>query len=238
MPTLDQPEAREGAIDTTHPDQDVLLPSSSQENFASASQSFRLDTPDWYSTAAQFALDAPDVSMTDLASFSPVTLSSHTAKQPLIVDDNPEFAPSDQTTVFSLASGPIPMVLQPPFSTSWSDTTSSSASSIAAPPSPSTPSELVRVLSEYPSLLMRGSFHSPFLHFSLYPLYSKAVPDMTYLPWTATAICCGSGINFPDGNRFFRRAMDAARQRLVSTFVSIARFLKSPDQLLIILSAD
>jgi hypothetical protein len=69
---------------------------------------------------------------------------------------------------------------------------------------------------------MKGSFFSPFLHLSLYSLYSNVVPDMTFLPLTSMAICCGSGINISDGNRFFRRAMDAARQRLIGSFVSAA----------------
>lgn len=78
---------------------------------------------------------------------------------------------------------------------------------------------VVRVLSEYPSLLMKGSFLSPFLHLSLYSLYSNIVPDMSFLPQTAMAICCSGGITIPGSNRFFRRAIDAARQRLIGSFV-------------------
>jgi hypothetical protein len=48
---------------------------------------------------------------------------------------------------------------------------------------------------------------------------------MTFLPLTSMAICCGSGISMSDGNRFFRRAMDAARQRLIGSFVRATRTL-------------
>jgi hypothetical protein len=81
---------------------------------------------------------------------------------------------------------------------------------------------------------MKGAFSTPILHMSMYALYSNIVPDMTYLPQTSMAICCGSGLNFPDTNRFFRRAMDAAKQRLIGNFVGAARYILGlrPDQML------
>ena len=61
----------------------------------------------------------------------------------------------------------------------------------------------------------------------MYARYSNVIPDMTYLPQTLMAIGCGSGLNNPDTNRFFRRAMDAAQQRLIKNFVGATKSIQS-----------
>ncbi|KAK9320898.1 hypothetical protein V1517DRAFT_340336 [Lipomyces orientalis] len=214
-PAPDDSEQRRDAADAA--DSNLQSSSSRIGNFAVSSQSFDLDLPAWYFPASPYSLETSDVAMADLAKFPPVTLPGFTATQPSMVHVSPDFTPSNQTLWLSPASRGISAPA--PLASSSSDGVSS-ASSAATPPSPSTSLAIVRVLGEYPSLLMKGSFVSPILHLSLYSLYSNVVPDMTYLPLTSMAICCGSGINFPDGNRFFRRAMDAARERLIGSFPS------------------
>ncbi|KAK9427489.1 hypothetical protein V1505DRAFT_388751 [Lipomyces doorenjongii] len=214
-PTPDHSEQRRDAADAA--DSNLQSSSSRIGNFAVSSQSFDLDLPAWYFPASPYSLETSDVAMADLAKFPPVTIPGFTATQPSMVHESPEFTPSSQTLWLSPASRGISAPA--PLASSSSDSVSS-ASSAAILPSPSTSLALVRVLGEYPSLLMKGSFVSPILHLSLYSLYSNVVPDMSYLPLTSMAICCGSGINFPDGNRFFRRAMDASRERLIGSFPS------------------
>ncbi|KZF24890.1 hypothetical protein L228DRAFT_243632 [Xylona heveae TC161] len=77
--------------------------------------------------------------------------------------------------------------------------------------------DFVFLLKQYPKLLLRDDFSSPFLHHSL---YSDNVPDMTTLARTSTAICCGSAIGMKDGARYVKRAMDAERQRLIDAYPS------------------
>ncbi|KAF2854605.1 hypothetical protein T440DRAFT_504873 [Plenodomus tracheiphilus IPT5] len=84
-------------------------------------------------------------------------------------------------------------------------------------PPPSTSLDAVRILGEYPAKLLSEELVAPFLHRTL---YSDAVPDMTSLPWTSMAICCGSGLDSKNSKRFVRRAIDAARQRLIEAFPS------------------
>ncbi|EXJ77341.1 hypothetical protein A1O3_09567 [Capronia epimyces CBS 606.96] len=148
------------------------------------------------------------MNLPDLAS-TPAPLSGFPVGKPSMVQDSRDFAPASQTRQLSPASRGTP-VLTPPLSDSASSTRPHPASSI--------PLALVRRIGEYPSLLMKGAFMSPLLHLSLYSLYSNVVPDMTLLPQTLMAIACGSGIRSSDSSRFFRRAMDAARQRLIASF--------------------
>lgn len=77
--------------------------------------------------------------------------------------------------------------------------------------------ELTRVLEQYPNLLVRDDFTSPFLHRLL---YDEEVPDMTTLVRTSMAVCCGSAMETADGARFARQAMDMERQRLIQTYPS------------------
>lgn len=142
-------------------------------------------------------------------------LPNFTTVQQSIGQDSRNLTPSSQAFTLSPASRGIPVPrLAPP--------SSGSSSSAGTPPSFSASLALVGILSEYSSLLMKESFYSPFIHLPLYTLYSNVAPDMSFLPQTSMAICCGSGINIPNGNRFFRRAVDAARQRLIESFVSTA----------------
>lgn len=118
-------------------------------------------------------------------------------------------------SVMSLSSTswniPLPIPIAPP--------TNDNARPPGSTPSPTSSLDLVHLLGKYPNDLLREEFTTPFLHQTL---YSDAVPDMTSLPLTSMAICCGSGVNFKESIRFVRRAMDAERQRLIEAFVSIA----------------
>jgi hypothetical protein len=120
---------------------------------------------------------------------------------------------SHSGSVMSLSSPswniPFPMpIASPP-----SDVATSAGSTM----SPPTLLDIVRLLGEYPSQLLKEEFTTPFLHWSL---YSDTVPDMASLPLTSMAICCGGGVNSKEGIRFIKRAMDAERQRLIEAFVS------------------
>ncbi|KAH8585439.1 hypothetical protein B0O99DRAFT_587368 [Bisporella sp. PMI_857] len=195
--------------------------SSGMETFVTSKQPFELDLPAWDFSASSYSLESFDMTMAELANPSPVKGSSFNALQSTMIHESPDFPPPGQTLSLSPASRGIPAL--PPLAPPSSDSSSSAATppSPSTPPPPSTSLTLVRALSKYPALLMKGSFFSPFLHLSLYSLYSNVVPDMTFLPQTSMAICCSSGINMSDSNRFFRRAMDAARQRLIGGFSSL-----------------
>lgn len=79
-----------------------------------------------------------------------------------------------------------------------------------------TPRTSVNVLRQYPSLLLSVDFSSPLIHRFM---YNEQVPDMTTLPRTSMAICCGSGIHSRDSTRYIKRAIDAERQSLIENFV-------------------
>lgn len=74
----------------------------------------------------------------------------------------------------------------------------------------------VHILGQYPSLLLSDDFSSPFIH---RVMYNEQVPDMTTLPRTSMAICCGSGIHSDDSARYVNRAIDAERRTLIEEFV-------------------
>ncbi|KAF1946382.1 hypothetical protein EJ02DRAFT_450483, partial [Clathrospora elynae] len=84
-------------------------------------------------------------------------------------------------------------------------------------PLPAMSLDAIRLLCEYPAKLLSEELTAPFLHRTM---YSDAVPDMTYLPWTSMAICYGSGLDSKNSMRFVRRAIDAARHRLIEAFPS------------------
>ncbi|KAH8804514.1 C6 zinc finger domain protein [Xylogone sp. PMI_703] len=184
--------------------------SSYLDNFATPTHPFELEIPAW-DFGTTYGFESLDSALEDMGKPPAVTLPDFTATQPSMIHEHPEFTPSTQMMLLSSSSSgySIPTSLTP--------SSSDSASFIATPPSSLTSFSPVRMLCRYPSLLAKGSFVSPFLHYSMYALYSN-IPDMTFLPSTSMAICCGSGINMSHCNRFFRRAMDAARQRLIGTF--------------------
>lgn len=183
-------------------------------SLAASSQPFEmeLELPTWDFSASPYRLDTFDMDFQ-------ASLPGFAATQPSIAHETRELFPANQMLSLSSSSrdtqGNVPLA---PYS-------SDMASSPGTPSSSSNSLTLVRVLGTYPSLLMKGSFSSPILHLSMYSLYSNVVPDMTFLPQTSMAICCGSGINLSEGNRFFRRAIDAARQRLIGSFVSATELI-------------
>ena len=82
--------------------------------------------------------------------------------------------------------------------------------------SPHDPGTSIHVLGQYPSLLLSDDFSSPFIH---RVMYNEQVPDMTTLPRTSMAICCGSAIHGSDSTRYIRRAIEAERRSLIEEFV-------------------
>ncbi|KFY95108.1 hypothetical protein V498_03517 [Pseudogymnoascus sp. VKM F-4517 (FW-2822)] len=184
-------------------------------HFANSTLPFELDLPAWDFSASPYSLESFDMTMQALANPPPVTLPGFTTTQPSLGPERPEFTPSTTERshlVASKAKLALPLSTQSLGDTSSASTLQTSSSSIT----------LARIISEYPSLLLKGSFVSPFLHLSLYSLYSNVVPDMTYLPQTSMAICCGGGLNISENKRFFRRALDAARQRLIGSYDTYA----------------
>lgn len=79
-------------------------------------------------------------------------------------------------------------------------------------------SQCLRLLIQYPMLLMRDDFYCPFAHRSL---FSEDVPDMTVLTQTPVAICCASGLLSKQGAHFVRRTMDAQRHSIIEAYVGI-----------------
>lgn len=194
------------------PQSSPQLSSSQTGHFANSTLPFELDLPAWDFSASPYSLESFDMTMQALANPPPVTLPGFTTTQPSLAPESPEFTPSTTERshlVASKAKPALPLSTQSLGDTSSASTLQTSSSSIT----------LARIISEYPSLLLKGSFVSPFLHLSLYSLYSNVVPDMTYLPQTSMAICCGGGLNISENKRFFRRALDAARQRLIGSYV-------------------
>lgn len=179
-------------------------------HFESSTLPFEVDLPAWDFSESTFPLEGFDMTMGDLTNSPLVTLPSFTTTQPSVASERPEFTAERSHLIPSMAK-PSPTV-----SAQSSDDTSSSAST---PQSFLSCISLARIISEYPSLLMKGSYVSPFLHLSLYSLYSNVVPDMSHIPQTSMAICCGGGLNHSESKRFFRRALDAARERLIGSFV-------------------
>jgi hypothetical protein len=101
-------------------------------------------------------------------------------------------------------------------------TSATSESSMGSISRSSTSLALVKLLCEYPACLLKEDFVSPLLHRTL---YTNAVSDMTSLPLTTTAVCCGVGMHVKEGVQFIRRAMDAQTRKLIDEFVSTARRL-------------
>lgn len=94
------------------------------------------------------------------------------------------------------------------------DITSAPANYPSIPPyNPWTP---VQLLGQYPMLLLYDDFSSPFIHRAM---YNEQVSDMTTLPRTSMAICCGGGIRSNDSTRYIKRAIDAERRNLIEDFV-------------------
>ncbi|GFF61597.1 sterigmatocystin biosynthesis regulatory protein [Aspergillus udagawae] len=77
------------------------------------------------------------------------------------------------------------------------------------------PANYARLLLQYPKLLLQDDFYCPFLHRTL---FNEDMPDMTILPHTSMAICCGSALGNRDGVGYIKRAMDAQRQSLIESY--------------------
>lgn len=104
-----------------------------------------------------------------------------------------------------------------------SDVTGFHNTTLAADPdlSRSDSSQCLRLLMQYPMLLMREDFYCPFAHRSL---FSENVPDMTVLALSPVAICCASGLLSKQGAPFLRRTMDAQRHSIIEAYVGHLEF--------------
>ncbi|GIJ86351.1 hypothetical protein Asppvi_005239 [Aspergillus pseudoviridinutans] len=90
---------------------------------------------------------------------------------------------------------------------------------------PVRPPNYVSLLAQYPRLLLQDDFYCPFVHRTL---FNEHVADMTILPHTSMAICCGSALGARDAAGYVKRAMDAQRQCLIESYVSKAFCRSSP----------
>ncbi|KAH8125324.1 hypothetical protein LI328DRAFT_167445 [Trichoderma asperelloides] len=181
---------------------------------ATSNQPFDLELAAWDFSSSSYPLGSFDMALAEIPNSSLIPRQGFTGTE-LSVHRSPEFSSSIQALSQPPASMGVPVSM--PLAASSSNNTRSSA---ASSPSSSAPFSVVHILSEYASLLTKSYFSSPFLHHSQYSQYSSADPDMTILPLTAMAICCASSISLSAEKTFFRRAMDAARERLIGSFPS------------------
>jgi hypothetical protein len=82
------------------------------------------------------------------------------------------------------------------------------------------PRDLVMILHEYTSLLLKDSFQTPLLHFTM---YGNENADITLLPLTTMAISCGRCLVHGESIAFMRRAVEGEQQRLIQQYVSHTR---------------
>lgn len=99
-----------------------------------------------------------------------------------------------------------------------SDVTGFPSTTLAVGPelSRSDSSQYLRLLMQYPMLLMKDDIYCPFAHRSL---FSEDVPDMTVLAHTPVAICCASGLLSKQGTPFVKRTMNAQRHSIIEAYV-------------------
>lgn len=190
------------------PDQEARTGIINSLNLASANQSLEFDLSGFDFPDSSFPSDFFDTTMTEVpgpfSALGPATVKP-SINEPL------QLTPSDPLPRQSSAEGDNGSILNA-FSLAPSDTARS----------PSSPTcQIVRVLGGYAPLLTKGSFFSPFVHLSQYPLNGNSEPDLTSFPQTSMAICSSSAINLSTDPQFFRRAMLAARQRLIEDFPSL-----------------
>jgi hypothetical protein len=81
------------------------------------------------------------------------------------------------------------------------------------------PPNHINLLAQYPKLLLQDDFYCPFVHRTL---FNEHVADMTILPHTSMAICCGGALGARDAASYVKRAIDAQRQSLIESYVSKA----------------
>ena len=190
------------------PDQEGQTEIMNSLNLASSNQSLEFDLSGFDFSASSLPLDFFDTTMTEVS-------APFLASGPAIVEPSTD-KPSESTSCDSLPhqlsaepdNGPIlDSFSLPSKDTDWY---------------PSSPlCQIVRVLGGYAPLLTKGSFFSPFVHLSQHPLNGNNEPDLTSFPQTSMAICSSSGINLSTEKQFFKRAMLAARQRLIDDFPSL-----------------
>jgi hypothetical protein len=78
--------------------------------------------------------------------------------------------------------------------------------------------QCLRLVMQYPRLLMKDNFYCPFAHRSL---FSEDVSDMTVLAHTPVALCCASGLLSKEGAPFVKRTMNAQRHSIIEAYVGI-----------------
>jgi hypothetical protein len=100
------------------------------------------------------------------------------------------------------------------------DESRGSPSSMDRAMSSNEPRDLVMILHEYTSLLLKDSFQTPLLHFTM---YGNENADITLLPLTTMAISCGRCLVHGESIAFMRRAVEGEQQRLIQQYVSYTR---------------
>ncbi|GFF29275.1 hypothetical protein IFM61606_10324 [Aspergillus udagawae] len=134
----------------------------------------------------------------------------------------PAFPTSHPSFTFPLASAPSPqsystlvretsMALPGPGIPDVSTLTSlrGSPDMVVRPPNH------INLLAQYPKLLLQDDFYCPFVHRTL---FNEHVADMTILPHTSMAICCGGALGARNAASYVKRAIDAQRQSLIESY--------------------
>lgn len=157
------------------------------------------DTEDGSWTSKEFPWPLDVTSLPSLE-FDPAVIGGSTSQSLAISASYPAMANTSPIV-------PIPPSFQTqPIPTPPNDFIYSRAASIPQQPS---------ILTQYPDLLLQDDFSSPFLHRAL---FAENSVDMTKLPHTSMAICCGNGRNTKNGARYIQRAMDAQRQMIIEGY--------------------
>lgn len=156
------------------------------------------DTEDGSWTSREFPWPLDVASLPSLE-FDPVIIGRSPSRSLAISGSYPAIANTSPIV-------PMPSFQTQPIPTPPNDFTYSRAATIPQQPP---------ILTQYPDLLLKDDFSSPFLHRAL---FAENSVDMTKLPHTSMAICCGSGRDSINGARYIQRAMDAQRQMIIEGY--------------------
>lgn len=194
------PSAAVKAWNINHPEHMVEVLSARNESLqscqdpSSSSQSSVPELPNWDILISPFPLNTFDSNSADFGNVSPVPHLESLLEKSYI----------------------SPMTHGHSSSTSLTQTSNDSTGSQSNNSTSSAPLIFTRILGDYASSLTKDSCFSPFLHL---PKVKNVEPDLTSFPFTSMAICSGTGLNLSTDKQFFRRAIDAARHRLIGQFV-------------------
>ena len=227
--------AYDSAMDTSEPSDTSGTPTSTtgptfdpRTSFSLVTTTEPLELPLWDTTIdASWSWESYNLSLqstcqdpVSLLNWATNTSTDNTMNSDLGVMADFSFSHSGDVTGLH---SPVSAGVLPPSPVSWNlpyPTSKAPFASDMITSSSVTSLDVVRILADYPAKLLSAKFVSPFLHRSL---YKDSVPDMTALPSTSVAICCGSGMEARNSRQFARRVIDTERRRLIDAFVSMRK---------------